>query len=168
MDERPFPLPIEMPCTAQPLIGAYFYDELIKCIDDAKISIYSVQYQWKWNVHERHSKIQCLGTAISRAITRNVATHIILNNESPKSHLTKINRVTNDALSRQGAEVRMIRVPGLLHTKLWTFDGHIVFIGSHNISCRSLSINEEVSVKIDSVEMAKFMQTYFDNLWGSR
>jgi len=168
MDNNVFPQPLKIDCSLFPLIGGYFYDELIKSIDEARLNIYSIQYQWKWNIHERHSKVQCLGAAIIRAQKRNVAVSVILNNESPKRNISKINRVSGDALAREGVQVRMLRTVSLLHTKLWIIDAKYCFIGSHNISGRSLNVNEEVSVKIDSETLAKFMLRYFNNLWESR
>ncbi len=168
MDENIFPRPLKFESFAFPLLNSYFCDELIKSIDLAKQTILSIQYQWKWNIHERHSKVQRLGASIIRAKNRNVKVKIILNTESPLRNLSKINSVTNDQLTRAGCEVRLIRTVSILHTKLWIFDTSETFIGSHNVSSRSLSSNEEVSVKIESREFALYMSRYFDNLWSSR
>jgi len=92
----------------------------------------------------------------------------ILNQESPRRNLAKINSITGDQLARAGCEVKLLRTASLLHTKLWIIDGLFTFVGSHNISTRSLAVNEETSVKINSKDYALFMLTYFDNLWGSR
>jgi phosphatidylserine/phosphatidylglycerophosphate/cardiolipin synthase-like enzyme len=58
----------------------------------------------------------------------------------------------------------MLKTSGIMHTKLWIIDGNTTFVGSHNISGRSLNVNEEVSVKIESKEVAYFAQQYFENL----
>jgi len=168
MEEVIFPMPQKMEGAVYPLIGAYFYDELVKDIEACTNTIYAVQYQWKWTSHERHSRVQRLGACIIRSKRRGVDVHVLLNNESPKANLSKINRITADQLEREGVHTRLLRVAGLLHTKLWIFDSRVVYVGSHNISSRALGVNEEVSVKIESTEVAKYMQTYFDNLWGSR
>jgi phosphatidylserine/phosphatidylglycerophosphate/cardiolipin synthase-like enzyme len=163
-----FPQPQIFSVQAVPLLGAYFYDELIKSIDGARKFINAVQYQWKWNIHERFSKVQMLGGSIIRAQKRNVQVSVILNQESPRRNLTKINSITCNYLAREGVRVRMLRTASLLHTKLWIIDGEHCFIGSHNISARSLSVNEEASVKITDNKFSEFMQLYFDNLWGSK
>ena len=168
MDENIFPKPLRYEAVCLPLTGAYFYDELVADIEAAKLNIYAIQYQWKWSSHERHSRVQRLGNAIIRARGRGVGVNVLLNNESPSRNLAKINRITNDQLSRGGCAVRMLRTAGLLHTKLWVIDGKLSFIGSHNISSRALGVNEEVSVKIESEKMAGFLLNYFNNLWGSR
>jgi phosphatidylserine/phosphatidylglycerophosphate/cardiolipin synthase-like enzyme len=155
-----------IPSGVTPLFGNYFYDELIKTIESATLSIYSIQYQWKWNTHERFSKIQMLGDAIRRARLRNVAVSVILNQESPRRHLSVINRVSGDKLGEYGCLVKHKKAGTLLHTKLWVIDNRYSFIGSHNISTRSLTCNEEVSVKIDSIEVARLMIEYFNRLWG--
>lgn len=161
-------MPIRCDAVCLPLTGAYFYDELVTDIDQARLDIYAIQYQWKWNSHERHSRVQRLGSAILRAKKRGVGVSVLLNNESPGRNLSKINRITNDQLSRGGCAVRMLRTAGLLHTKLWVIDGKVSFIGSHNISSRALGVNEEVSVKIESEKMAGYLLTYFKTLWESR
>jgi len=168
MEEPIFPQPIKYQADCFPLLGAYFFNEIIKQIDNAKIGIYSVQYQWKWNIYERHSKVQQLGDAIIRAKKRNVEIKVILNQESPNRNLSKINGITCNQLACAGVQVKMLRTPSLLHTKLWIFDSEYSVIGSHNISGRSLSINEEASVLIQDKHFAIFMQTYFNNLWEIR
>lgn len=165
MEENIYPRPGPYNVIAYPLLGGYFYDELIKKIDMSKLFIYVVQYQWKWNVHLRFSKVQQLGDAILRARKRGVEVKVVLNQESPRRNLTKINSVTGDQLARAGCLVKMLQTSGLVHTKLWICDGIYTFVGSHNISARSLSVNEETSVLIESPQFAVFMTKYFDNLF---
>ncbi len=154
------------PGLVTPLFCGFFYDELIASIDNAKLFIDVVQYQWKWNIHERHSKIQQLGAAIGRARARGVEVSVILNQESPRRHLTVINRVSGDRLAEMGCSVKHCRPGALLHTKLWIIDGLLTFVGSHNLSTRSLTANEETSVLIRSVDVARSFKNYFDRLWG--
>ena len=155
------------PVIASPLLGAAYYDELISSVDNARSSILVVQYQWKWNVHERRSRVQCLGASVIRARARGLDVRVILNNESPMRNLSKINRVTGNALGNAGCLIKNLRSVSLVHTKLWIIDGVLTFLGSHNISTRSLTVNEETSVKIESRDFAKYMQKYFENLWVS-
>jgi phosphatidylserine/phosphatidylglycerophosphate/cardiolipin synthase-like enzyme len=168
MPDLIFPQPMTFKANVTPLLGQYLYNELINEIEKSKLIIRAVQYQWKWNIYERYSKIQMLGATIIRARKRNIPVQIILNTESPSKHLTKINSVTNNQLSREGCNIKMLNPVGLLHTKLWIFDNKTVFVGSHNISTRSLTVNEETTVKIESKSVANFFNLYFDNLWGSR
>lgn len=168
MDEDIFPRPIPFSVVAFPLLGSYFYDELIKSIESSRESINAIQYQWKWNIHQRNSRVQCLGAAIIKAQSRGVKVSVILNQESPRRNLAKINAITADQLIRSGCDVKMLRTSSLLHTKLWLIDNAICFLGSHNISTRSLAVNEETSVKIDSIPFSMFMARYFENLWRSR
>jgi phosphatidylserine/phosphatidylglycerophosphate/cardiolipin synthase-like enzyme len=168
MDEDIFPRPISFHVIASPLLGSYFYNELVSCIESSREFINVIQYQWKWNIHQRNSRVQCLGAAVIRARKRGVKVCVILNQESPRRNLAKINSITADQLARAGCEVKMLRTPSLLHTKLWLIDGKLTFIGSHNISTRSLAINEETSVKIEDISFTRFMTRYFDNLWRSR
>jgi len=163
-----YPASSLMNAEVMPLLGSYFFNELISMVRVSKVFVYAVQYQWKWNVHERFSKVQMLGSEIIKAQARGVDVRVILNQESPNRNLSKINGVTCDALARSGCSVRLLRTPSLLHTKLWIIDGVCSFVGSHNISGRSLSVNEEFSVKVMSKRFALFSKQYFETLWSSR
>lgn len=149
-----------------PLIGGIFFDELIKTIEEARLSILTTQYQWKWNIHQRHSRVQNLGAAIVRARERGVVVKVLMNREGKGHHLTRINRVAGDQLSKVGCQVKFLSPGILLHAKMWIFDGLRCFVGSHNISTRSLSTNEEVTMKIESRGLAKTLSNYFYTLWG--
>ena len=167
MNNNSFPLPVSYDAKVSVLSGAYFFEELVKSIEASQSKILSVQYQWKWNIHERHSKVQRLGDAILRARLRGVAVSVVLNMESPNRNLSIINRVTGDVLARAGCNIKMLKTSGIVHTKLWLIDGVTSFVGSHNVSGRSFSVNEEVSVKIESKEVSYFLQQYFENLMKS-
>lgn len=160
------PPPPPVSVNAVLLTGGYFFDELIRQIDLSQQSIFSIQYQWKWNIHQRNSCVQRLGSTIARARSRNVEVNVLLHQEAPDRHLTVINRVTNDQLTRLGCHVKMYSPSQLLHAKVWIIDNERVFIGSHNVSSRSLTTNEECSVFITSVEFSRSVRSYFDLLWG--
>ena len=149
------------------LIGQVFFDNLIKAIDEAKLSVLITQYQWKWNIHQRHSRVQRLGAAIVRAKGRGVVVKVLMNKEAQSHHLTRINRVAGDQLSKVGCLVKFLSPGTTLHAKTWVIDGRLSFVGSHNISARSLGFNEEVSVRIDSKEVAVLMTRFFERLWGA-
>jgi len=165
MNEAVFPMSLPIRAEVTPLTGSFFYNELIKAIDESKLWIKVVQYQWKWNIHQRHSLVQRLGEAVLNAQKRGVLVSVILDQEAPNHHLTRINRVAGDHLARGGCQVKMYPSSVLVHTKLWVIDGRVVFIGSHNISTRSLSVNEETSVLIKSVPIACYFKEYFEVLW---
>lgn len=151
-----YPAPFAIKAEVSPLLGSYFFNELIEAVRASRVFLYAVQYQWKWNTHERFSKVQILGSEVIKAQARGVDVRVILNQGSPNRNLSKINSVTGDCLSNAGVRVLHLRTPSLLHTKLWVIDGLVSFVGSHNISGRSLSVNEEYSVKIRSKQFALF------------
>lgn len=149
-----------------PLVGNYFFNELNKSLEGARLSVLSIQYQWKWNIHDRHSKIHQLGETITRLCQRGIEVKVILNQESPGRNLTKINRVSGNKLADLGCQTKLLYTGALVHAKVWIIDGRFTFIGSHNISSRALTANEEVSVKIESTEFARIMKEYFFRLWS--
>lgn len=159
-------MPFDVMCSVRPLLGGYFYDELVKDIYATSVSIYAMQYQWRWNTHERRGKVQMLGTAIQQAKRRGCKICVVMNDTSPGSNITKINQVTANALNKLGVDAVLKKTEGLIHSKLWVLDSNITYIGSHNISSRSLSTNEESSVRIESKEIAKFMTEYILKVKG--
>jgi len=143
MSEVPYPMPIEVSAICFPLLGKYFFNSLIDSIRNSQSSIYVIQYQFRWLVHMRNSLVQQLGSEIIKAKQRNVDIKIILHQESANRNLTKINRFSSDMLIRAGCDVKLFRTNSFLHTKMWLIDCESTFIGSHNISTRSLCVNEE-------------------------
>ena len=69
-------------------------------------------------------------------------------------------RFTYGRLIRRGVEVFEYR-PTKLHTKLVVLD-EVVHIGSSNIDIRSLYLNMELMLRVDDVNFAQMMRTYFE------
>jgi len=54
----------------------------------------------------------------------------------------------------------------ITHAKLWIIDQEITVLGSHNMSRRAVTVNDEASVKIVSKEVAGEFTRYFEALWN--
>ena len=56
---------------------------------------------------------------------------------------------------------------GIMHQKLWIFDGKSVYLGSANMDWKSLSQVKEIGIVVeDNVEIAGEMGRYFDTWWA--
>jgi phosphatidylserine/phosphatidylglycerophosphate/cardiolipin synthase-like enzyme len=96
---------------------------------------------------------------------RGVAVTVILEQSGDESDfLNRENRSTARLLSRNGITVRFDSLRKTSHAKVVVIDERFVFLGSHNLTHSALSRNNELSVLIDSPEMARQIKTYLGTL----
>lgn len=148
-----------------PLPGRAFIGTITDCVRQARASVDIIQFEWKWYHHDHDSSIQQLSYEVLQAARRKVAVRVLLNKEHPRHPLTPINK--NTILNLQGAGVSAKFGPSspITHAKLWVIDTEITVLGSHNMSRRAVTVNDEASVKIVSREVAVEFTRYFDTLW---
>jgi len=105
-----------------------------------------------------------------RARKRGVQVTVLLERPSGKhsssggDSLYTDNRRTADLLAKGGVKVYFDSPSITTHTKVAVIDGHLVFIGSHNLSQSALRYNNELSVMLDSPELASEVKAYIDTL----
>jgi len=148
-----------------PLPGQTFVKELIKSINSAKYSIDVIQYTWNFYSFKPTSPCQTLNRALLAKSRGGVKVRVLLNKEGRGAHLTAINMKASKFLGEAGAVVKMGRTFPITHAKLWVFDDDEVILGSHNLSNRSLTVNNESSALIKSREVAVEFKRYFNSLW---
>jgi len=100
-----------------------------------------------------------------RARRRGVAVSVIFEQSgNERDFLNRENRATAALLSASGIKVRFDSLRKTSHAKVVVIDDRWVFLGSHNLTHSALSRNNELSVRIDSPEMARQIKTYLGNL----
>lgn len=100
-----------------------------------------------------------------RAHQRGVDVTVILErSEDVDDSLNRENHETARILSRRGVKVRFDSIRKTTHSKVAVIDSRYVYLGSHNLSQSALTRNNEISVLIDSPEMAKEMEDYLGRL----
>lgn len=100
-----------------------------------------------------------------RARQRGVAVSVILEQSgNERDFLNRENRATAALLMPSGIKVRFDSLRKTSHAKVVVIDDRWVFLGSHNLTHSALSRNNELSVRIDSPEMARQIQTYLGAL----
>jgi len=156
----------DAPATVTPLPGQAFIGELIKTINQAKYSIDIAQYQWNFYSGKPGSKIQELNRTVMAKARGGVKVRVLLNKEGRGAHLTAINMSASRYLGEAGVTCKFGRTFPINHSKLWMFDHDVVILGSHNLSTRSVTVNNEASVLIKSRPVAVEFKRYFDILWG--
>jgi phosphatidylserine/phosphatidylglycerophosphate/cardiolipin synthase-like enzyme len=148
-----------------PLPGQVFIGSLIDCVNRAKYSIDVIQYQWNFYPLKPTSQIQGLNRALLAKAESGVKVRVLLNKEGRGAHLMEINIKASKFLSDSGVQVKFGRTFPITHAKLWVFDDDEVILGSHNLSNRSVTVNNEASALIKGREVAVEFRRYFDTLW---
>jgi phosphatidylserine/phosphatidylglycerophosphate/cardiolipin synthase-like enzyme len=100
-----------------------------------------------------------------RSKRRGVDVTVILERDNGrKGGVTEDNRQTAALLSRGGVKVFFDSPSVVTHTKVAVIDGRYVYLGSHNLTQGALLHNNELSVLLDSPEMAAEVTAYLERL----
>lgn len=148
-----------------PLPGQAFIGALIGAINSAKYSIDVIQYQWRSYPGKPDCQIQKLNRTILARARAGLKVRVLLNKEGRSGHLTAINLKTAGFLREAGVSVKFARSFPTTHAKLFVFDDDAVILGSHNLSNRSVTVNNEVSALIKSRAVAVEFKRYFKEIW---
>jgi phosphatidylserine/phosphatidylglycerophosphate/cardiolipin synthase-like enzyme len=96
---------------------------------------------------------------------RGVTVTVILEqSRNERDFLNRENRATAALLSRNGIETRFDSLRKTSHAKVVVIDDRYVFLGSHNLTHSALTRNNELSVRINSPEMARKITSYLGQL----
>lgn len=155
----------DAPSLATPLPGRTFIGKLIDCVNQAKLSIDIIQYQWNFYPGKATSLIQKLNRTLIARAGAGLKVRVLLNKEGRGAHLTAINMKAMRFLSESGIVVKMGRTFPINHAKLWLFDDEVTILGSHNLSNRSVTVNNEASILIKSKCVNREFDRYFEALW---
>lgn len=146
-----------------------FAEALTEGIRDARKSVYLSFFLFK-ATSARNNLPRQIAEELIRAQKRGVNVTVLLERPSKErspaggDSLYNDNRQTADLLSRGGVRVFFDSPSITTHTKVAVIDGHLVFIGSHNLSQSALQHNNELSVLLDSPELAAEVKAYLDRL----
>lgn len=99
-----------------------------------------------------------------QAQRRGVEVEVILELSGFNHSLNESNTFTLRNLRENGIKIRFDSDKRQTHTKLAIIDDRFAFIGSHNLSHSALGINNELSLMIDSPEIAKKSLDYFRSI----
>lgn len=149
-----------------PLPGQTFIGKLIEAVGQVKYSLDIIQYQWNFYIDQPKSNIQRLNRTVLAQAEKGKKVRVLLNKEGRGQHLMAINMKAARFLSEAGISVKFGRTFPITHAKLWIFDDDAVILGSHNLSSRSVTVNNEVSALIKSRAVAVELKRYFNTLWG--
>ena len=139
-------------------------DALLEGIRAARSSIICSFYLFKIT-DSRNNQPRRIAEELVNAGKRGVNVTVILERDAgTKDPLGEENRHTSAFLSRGGVKVRFDSPAIVTHAKVAVIDGRFVFLGSHNLTQSALRRNNELSVRIDSPEMAAEVTAYLERL----
>jgi phosphatidylserine/phosphatidylglycerophosphate/cardiolipin synthase-like enzyme len=140
--------------TNEVLIGKQFSPRVIELINNAKFSIKTVVYDWRWYANDPGNAVQLFNQAIIRATKRGVKVEAIVNNDG----------IVN-ILNENGVAAKKISVPGIMHAKLMLIDDEIAIIGSHNYTHNAFVVNSEISTVLTLPDNFSDFNNFFKTLW---
>ena len=139
-----------------------YAEALLKGIGNARESIVCSFYLFKIT-ETRNNQPARIAEELVRARKRGVAVTVILEKgKSAQDKLYEENRNTAALLTREGVNVHFAAPGVTTHNKIVMIDRRYIFLGSHNLTQGALMYNNELSVLIDSPEMAAEVRAYLD------
>lgn len=141
-----------------------YYDALSGGIRRAKREIKGCFFLFKVSAG-RNSLPLALVDELIAAHRRGVRVSLELEQDTMgKGSVYEQNRRAASMLKEAGVSVRFDVPRTTTHVKAMVIDGRFVYLGSHNLTQSALKYNNELSVMIDSPELAAEVGGYLDNL----
>ena len=143
-----------------------YFPAFMKAIDGAKSEIVMSFFLFKTNGYHKSYTDRIL-SRLARAAKRGIRVRIILEEGTgtKDSETDKSNRKTAARLKAKGLDVCFDSPSTTTHTKVAVIDKRFIFLGSHNLTNSALKYNHELSVIIDSPQLAVETLQYIDSLY---
>ena len=149
-----------------PLPGNAYIQKLIDVVGQAQHTVDIMMFQWCWYKGRNHLHIQKFNQGVIGLLKRGVKFRVIMDKQTHGQSVTKQNLHTAEFLRENGARVKFGPQFPCMHSKIFIIDDNIVVLGSHNLSDRGTSMNEETSVLIYSRKVAMEYKRYYESVWN--
>jgi phosphatidylserine/phosphatidylglycerophosphate/cardiolipin synthase-like enzyme len=137
-----------------------YFPVLLDAIDKAQNEIFISMFSFKTGEHKSSYPDRIL-SHLANAAKRGVKIFVILERAEKKSgDLNVQNSQTGKLLMEKGIHVFFDSPRKTTHTKLVVIDQRLVILGSHNFTQSALKYNNEISVLLESPDMAKNARDY--------
>jgi phosphatidylserine/phosphatidylglycerophosphate/cardiolipin synthase-like enzyme len=137
-----------------------FLPALLNAIDEARDEIFISIFSFRAGVHKRSYPDRILAH-LGRAVKRGVDVKVVLEiTGKTNDELSAQNRKTKKLLEEQGVVVYLDSPKKTTHTKLIVIDQRLVILGSHNWTQSALKYNNEISLLVESQELAREARDY--------
>lgn len=96
---------------------------------------------------------------------RGVRCQMLISHPLSSGSLGLIDQASRKALMAAGWQLRQPPPVRLLHAKTWLIDGRIVWVGSHNLTAKTMIYNREASMRTTSATVARQYATWHTAMW---
>lgn len=131
-------------------------DELAASIAGAEKEIDIAMYVWRRTDESPTLNLTKIITELLRARARGVRVRVLTDFAGSAAYLRNV-----------GIEAVAIETGRTLHSKLCIIDSRCVYVGSHNMTKRSLNSNWEATARLDDYESVAQAKTYYNMIWDS-
>jgi len=133
------------------LLGNEFPDYAIKLINNARVCIDILVYEWRFYPDEPANPTQRFTNAIIAAKDRGVKVRAAIG-KAPFSSI------------QQQTQIPIRVLPGSfkVHSKVMIIDRQIAIFGSHNYSLSAFTTNHEISLVTDDIEIVTELFNYIN------
>ena len=135
---------------------------LLRDISNAKNDIRCALYMFRTDGNTEATG--AVLNALTEAAKRGIDVGIIFDIGNRTDLTTRYNTATAGVLSQAGTNVVLADSERRMHAKMCVIDREISFIGSHNYTHSGLSRNSEVTVRINSPDIAAEAIEYMKDL----
>ena len=151
----------------QVITDRQYFGVVRNSIQKARSSIKVMMFEASYYEKHKNSPSNVLIRELIAAKKRGVGVTVILERREGKERATLRNVNTGNVLAQGGVEVVYDPLAITTHTKLLIIDGALSIVGSTNWTYNALDKNHEVSVLVQSPEVASNLQDYFQRVWKS-
>ena len=140
-----------------------YYDTLTSLIQHARQRIDMTMFIFKTTSSPRNRAV-LLVKELGRAAARKTRIRVILEKSDYDDNLNKENSKVAKKLRKKGIKVIFDSPKTTTHAKLVVVDRRYCLVGSHNLTHSALAYNHELSLLVDSRDLAEELLKYMDKL----
>jgi len=148
----------------EPIPNRLYYPAVHKLLSEAKESIHIVMFEMFYYPKYPDSLENRLVRDLIDAHKRGVNVEVILEQGTVEKVTIRNQKEGGFMLSKAGVDVFFDSLPQTTHNKLIIVDDRYTVIGSTNWSYHGLEKNNEASVLIDSIPLARFFLEEFNRI----
>ncbi len=161
-------LPDAAPAAVTLLENQAYEPALQKAIDNARKEIACSFFSFKIRKN-KHSLPDVILARLGEAARRGVRVTVLLDQgRDPDDSTSRENREAMTQLQKKGVQVFLDSPQRTTHTKMAVIDRRYTFIGSHNLTQSALRYNNEMSVLIESPQIAAEALEYINFILPGR
>lgn len=151
------------PGEVQVLADGDYFPALLQSISEARQHIAIAMFLFKIGDTPDNRPTQ-LARALIDAHHRGVRIDVLLEKSGYDEEVTQENEKVAQLLRKNRITVRFDTPETTTHAKVVVIDGHLVFVGSHNLTQAALKHNHELSLLIDDTALAREISDYLNRI----